>query len=255
MPNIALLIEYDGTNYSGWQFQPNSISIQESIEKALLYLYKTKVSVISAGRTDAGVHSCGQVANFKAENNPIPIDKIPKAVNSLLNTDIRIINANYVSDDFNARYSAIAREYIYKLSTKYSVFERNYWHYVPFKIDIDKLFEIATVFIGSHNFTSFSKNNPDTKSYICNVEKSFWEKVDEHHYYFTIKANRFVYGMVRTIIGTMIDYARGYKSKEIIVSDLNNLSRKNISALAPASGLYLYKIYYPNEIFTLTGRE
>lgn len=254
MPNIALLIEYDGTNYSGWQFQPNSISVQEVIEKALLNIFKTKISITSAGRTDAGVHSYGQVANFKVEYNPIPIHKIPKAINSLLNPDIRIINANYVPDNFNARYTAIAREYIYKLSTKYSVFERNLWHYVPFKIDIDKLFEIATVFIGSHDFTSFSKNNPDTKSYICNVEKSFWDKIDDNHFCFTIKANRFVYGMVRTIIGTMIDYARGYKSKEIIISALKNLSRNNISAIAPASGLYLNKIYYPNDIFSITGR-
>jgi tRNA pseudouridine38-40 synthase len=249
MPNIALLIEYDGTNYAGWQFQPNAISIQEVIEKTLQNLYNTKVSIISAGRTDAGVHSYGQVANFKIENNPIPIEKIPKAINSLLNPDIRVLNANYVPDDFNARYSAIAREYIYKISTKYSVFERNYCHCVPYKIDIDKLFEIAPIFLGLHNFTSFSKNNPDTKSYICNVEKSVWEKIDDYHYYFTIKANRFVYGMVRTIIGTMIDYARGYKLKEMIVAALDNLSRNNISALAPASGLYLNKIYYPYEIF------
>lgn len=250
MKNIALLIEYDGTNYAGWQIQPNGISIQEIIENALAQLYRTKISIIGAGRTDAGVHARGQVANFKISDSPIPIHKIPVALNSQINDDIRILSASFVSDDFNARYSAVAREYIYILSTKYSVFDRNYTGFTPYELDIDKLFEIADLFLGEHDFTAFSKHNPDTKSYVCNVQESTWQKIDDYKFIYKIKANRFVYGMVRSIVGTMIDYARGFKSYDFIKNSLENKSREKISALAPASGLYLNKIYYESLVFT-----
>lgn len=249
MTNIAILIEYDGTQYSGWQIQPNGISIQETLENALSKLYKTKVSLIGAGRTDAQVHAYGQVANFKVSDDIIPLNKLPIAVNSLINPDIRILKAIEQPLEFNSRFDAIAREYIYKISLKYSVFERNFCTFIPYKLNLDKLFDIADLFKGEHNFTAFSKNNPDTKSYICNVELSYWGKIDEYHYVYKIKANRFVYGMVRTIVGTMIDYARGYKSKDEIEKSFVNKTRERISALAAASGLYLNKIYYSKNIF------
>ncbi len=249
MKNIAILIEYDGLNYSGWQIQPNGISIQETLENALTKLYKRKISIIGAGRTDAQVHAYGQVANFKVPENNIPFEKIPVAINSLLNPDIRVLKAKEVPLEFNSRFDAIAREYVYKIALKYSVFKRNFYTYIPYQLNIEKLFAIADLFLGEHNFTAFSKHNPDTNSYICNVEFSRWEKIDKFHYLYRIKANRFVYGMVRSIVGTMIDYARGYKSKDEIEAAFAKQTRDKISALAQPFGLYLNKIFYIDNIF------
>ncbi len=249
MKNIALLLEYDGSAYSGWQFQPNAISIQEAIETSLSSCYKQPVSIIGAGRTDAGVHAIGQVANFQISHASIPLDKLPEAINSKLPMDIRVLAAAEVNMDFHSRFSAIAREYIYNLSTVYSVFDSRFSTFCKYPIDEKRLFAAAELFIGAHDFTAFSKANPDTKSYFCNVERCEWKKVSESKYQLLIKADRFVYGMVRTIVGAMIDIARGKKELSSVAESFNKNNRVDISPLASANGLILNKIYYPFNIF------
>lgn len=253
MKNIALLIEYDGTCYAGWQYQPNAITIQEMLEKALSLAYKQSISIIGAGRTDAGVHAAGQVANFHVNEPYIPLSKISEAVNSKLPLDIRILAAAEVPEDFNSRFSATAREYVYNLCLNYSVFNARFSSYSKFILKTEKLFESAELFLGEHNFTPFSKVNPDTKSYLCNVEKCEWKQINDTQFQLLIKADRFVYGMVRTIVGTMIDVARGKKSLSSINESFIANNRTNISPLANANGLILNKIYFPNNIFSIVN--
>lgn len=248
MAKLVILIEYDGTNYSGWQRQINSISIQERVESAVQKVFGEKLSIVAAGRTDAGVHARGQVVHISLkETNKIPIEKIPLALNSYLPMDIRILKSALADDNFHARYKAIAREYSYTLATNYSVFTRHFASFVKYKLNEKKLFKSAELFLGEHNFSNFSKKNEEIDNYVCNVHRCEWGKIDDNLLRLTIRANRFVYGMVRSIVGAMIDVSRGKRSFESIHYALNNTEIEVISPIAPANGLVLEKVYYPPE--------
>lgn len=245
---IVFLIEYDGTNYSGWQRQKNSISIQETIEKAIEIVSHKKIFVIGAGRTDAGVHALAQVAHARIDNNfPIPEKKLASAINSTLPPDIRILDAKIIDSMFHATKDAIAREYLYLVSTTNTVFFRNYALYFPFDLDLNLLNKSAEIFIGEHDFTPFAKKNPSTKSYICCVEISNWKKLSDNLFLYNIKANRFVYGLVRSLVGIMLDVARGRRNIEEVRYALETKVKKFPSPLAKEKGLFLGKVYYPPE--------
>ncbi len=246
--NIALLIEYDGTNYKGWQTQANASTVQQTVENTIELMTSQKINLIGSGRTDAGVHASGQVANFRIEEINIPENKLVKAINSKLPQDIRIKDAKFVDDNFHARFDAIARRYSYTIIHKESVFDRHFSTFYKFPFDKEVLKASGDLFLGKYCFTSFSKNNPDTKNYVCKIEECNWE---EHESYLRlrIKADRFVYGMVRSIVGAMLEYSRKKISKEEILFKLNNPNRDKISPLAAPNGLVLEEIYYPESIF------
>ena len=230
---IVFSIEYNGTQYSGWQKQQNGKSIQGIIEEALCSITSLPLSIIGSGRTDAGVHAKSQIAHTKLDPSDIsiPIDKLQKALNSKLPKDIRINGLCTTTSDFHCTKHAMYREYSYTISTKESVFDKDFTTYIKY---------------------SFSKNNPSTSSYVCDVSVCEWKQLKHMNYYrLHIGANRFVYAMVRSLTGTMIDYARGIITKEDILYRLENPSRNpsiKRSAIAPASGLVLEKIIYP-ELF------
>jgi tRNA pseudouridine38-40 synthase len=250
MKNLALLLEYDGTALGGWQIQPNAPTVQESIQHALYELTSKPYILIGAGRTDAGVHSSGQVANMLLEDDfPIPEEKIAIALNTKLPKDIRIIKAKFVQQDFHARYDAIAREYEYFIHTKETVFLNRFSTYYKYPLDPDELINSAKVFIGENDFTSFSKLNTSTKSYICNIEKCKWKQIETGRFKLIIRADRFVYGMVRALVGAMLDCASGRLFISDLIFGLNNPNRENFVRLAPPQGLILKKVYYPNDIF------
>jgi tRNA pseudouridine38-40 synthase len=249
MPILIINIEYDGTNYGGWQIQPNAITIQGKIESALFELSGQILNLVGAGRTDAGVHASGMIAH--TEINPdfkIPENKIAQALNALLPNDIFIKNVKITDKSFHARFDAIAREYIYSIHTIQSVFKNRYSVFIPYKLNKKILFESARIFIGSHDFTAFSKNNPDTKSHICNVNICEWIEISQFSYTLKIKSDRFVYGMVRSLTGAMIDAARGKKTTNNLRLSLESGIRKHISTIAPPQGLVLEKIYYPKTL-------
>lgn len=246
--NIALLIEYDGTNYKGWQTQANAITVQQTIEQSIELVIANKINLIGSGRTDAGVHASGQVANFRINEINIPEDKLVKAINSKLPRDIRIKDAKYVKEDFHARFDASARRYSYTLACIESVFDRHFSTFYKFPFDKQLLLDSGKFFVGKYCFTSFSKNNPDTKNYICNIEECIWEE-QEKFLRLRIKADRFVYGMVRSIVGAMLEYSRKKISREEILFKLNNPKRDRISPLAAPNGLVLEEIYYSDKIF------
>jgi tRNA pseudouridine38-40 synthase len=201
-----------------------------------------------SGRTDAGVHSEGQVATAEVSKIIIPETKLATALNAALPNDIKILKAIYIDKQFHARFDALEREYKYKLAKKVNVFERNFVTEIKLPFDISKLYEIADIFLGSHNFTSLSKVNPDIRNNNCIVTESRWEKAENDIHTFYFRANHFLYGMVRATVGIMLDYARGKKTREDIHKALEFEDRQLASAFVPPTGLFLSKVFYPKEI-------
>ncbi len=247
---LILEIQYDGTHYFGWQKQLNHITIQQKLEKSLFKLFQEELIAIGSGRTDSGVHAKCQIVSIKFENEiKYDLEIIKKALNGNMPPNIHIINIAKTDKYFNARFDAIAREYIYNLNIKKDVFKQNYSAHIKYNLDISKLFESANFFLGKNDFTSISKLNHDTLNYNCEVIESYWTQIGEFDFQYKVKANRFVYGMVRSIVGIMIDYARNKKIKEDIEKAFLFQDRNLKSPLAPANGLILNKIYYPYELF------
>ena len=246
----VLKIQYDGTQYAGWQRQHNAQSIQQTIETALFKLTGHEIHILGSGRTDAGVHARGQIAHFKTSVDifSIPKDKIVKAINSRLPKDIRIIGHCISKSDFHCTRDAIYREYSYSMSSKEDVFNRYFTTYYPYPLDESLLLSSGSLFIGQHDFTSFSKHNPSTLSYICNVSTCTWEKVGDTCI-LHIGANRFVYAMVRSIVGAMLEYARGTITQselQTLLHDPHNTTVNKRTPVAEPHGLILEKVEYPD---------
>ena len=178
MRNIALLLEYDGTAYGGWQVQKNSESIQGTIEDTLSRLLQEKVKVVGAGRTDAGVHARGQVANFHTHSDWTPA-KVMYALNGTLPEDIAIRAAAEVPDGFHARYSAIARRYSYRVVSGKTAIARTYSAFFPFELSVDAMNIAASSLLGEKNFRSFSKYADEQRSFICNLTRAEWTSEGE----------------------------------------------------------------------------
>jgi tRNA pseudouridine38-40 synthase len=240
--NIKLLIEYDGTSYVGWQWQENGKSIQGEIESVIQQILQEEVNVIGAGRTDAGVHARGQVANFRTSSG-LDIAQIKGGLNGLLPADIVIHGVEEVPFDFHARYSAKEREYSYRIARTETALQRQYSWCVKYLLNTGLMELAASSIIGQHDFESFCKMNSEVDHYRCTVISAAWHE-ENSWLRFSIRANRFLHGMVRALVGTMIDVGRGY----ITIDDFNAiLEKKNRTAAgmsAPAKGLVLENIIY-----------
>ena len=239
--NYKITLEYDGRNYFGWQRQQNKKSIQEEIEKALSNLLNQEIKITGAGRTDKGVHAFGQVANFKASTRR-SLNEIKNGINALLPSDIFCKKTENVNEKFSARFSAKKRYYIYKISLNYSVFEKDNYYYLRKNISISKMNKAAQIILNTNNFRSICKNMIDEDNYNCNIFSSEWKKIGNNKFTYNIKANRFLYGMVRSLVGLMIKVGQ----KKITINEFKAILKSNnkIVFLAPANGLYLNKIYY-----------
>jgi tRNA pseudouridine38-40 synthase len=250
MPRCALLVEYDGTDYAGWQRQLNALTVQEVLENALESITGESLTLIGSGRTDRGVHGFGQVAHVDIpDTSSIPEKQLAKAINSSLPPDIRVRAAAFVEERFHARFQAVRREYKYTVCNHYSVFRRRYaWQvWMPFSPTL--LSDAAEVFVGTHNFTTFSKHNPDTENYCCHVEKAAWSEIEQGVWCFHIIADRFVYGMVRSVVGAMMAAATNKRSTEDLREALHSQDRARKSPLAPSTGLVLWRVRYDNDPF------
>lgn len=248
--NITLIldIQYDGTNYSGWQKQPNANTIQNELENAFGRIAGAALTLIAAGRTDAGVHARHMIAHCNLNHIlSIPEEKIAIAINSVLPLDIRINSAKYYYGKFHARFDALTREYKYHLISKYDVFKSRYSSYYKYNFDEAKLINSAGIFIRKDDFTTFSKHNPDINNPICDVDISKWEKIDENYYVYNVRANHFLYGMVRSLVGVMLDIARSKRSLEEVQNAILKKNRAHSSPLAPPQGLFFEKSTYPDE--------
>jgi len=246
--DIALKIQYDGTNYSGWQVQPNSVTVQEFIDKSLFKIFGKELTSMGSGRTDAGVHARGQVCSIKFDGEPnIAPKKLVKALNNKMPYDIRVIEAKYF-EKFHARFDASFREYSFTIINKEDVFNDRFSAYIKYDINLDLLWDAALFFKQKTDFTTFSKHNPNKINPVCDVVVSRWEILEGHRFRYHIKSNHFLYGMVRSIVGTMIDIARGRRSLAEVELSLSLKDRHLNSPLISPKGLILEKIYYPEHI-------
>ena len=238
-----MTIQYDGTDFYGWQVQAKGRTVQGDIEKALSIIYPDeKITLLGAGRTDAGVHALGITANVKLPSK-LSSNELLQALNGNLNQDVRIDSTEEVEDDFHARFSATAREYEYRFVKLFSPVSRNYTTPLKWEIDKNLLNECAELLPGKHDFTSFCKATAEVDNKICTVFFSNWEESDEM-LIFKIKANRFLQHMVRYLAGTMLEVARGRYALSDFNSLLRNKKTNAVVVRAPAQGLYLKKVYY-----------
>ena len=236
-----MTIEYDGTNFIGWQIQKKGRTIQGEIQKTLEKLLREKINLIGAGRTDAGVHALGQVANFKTDNR-LGVEQIQNALNNLLPKDIVIKRAQEVALNFNARFKAKSRVYRYRiLLGKTAVLRKLVWEVFQ-PLDIEKMKQGLKAIKGYHDFSHFGKKNEGLHNNRCEILKTKCE-VKRNEVTFEIEANRFLRGMVRSIVGTLVEIGRGNLGINEFAKMLKNQSRKAVKK-APASGLYLVKVKY-----------
>lgn len=244
MRNIQLIIEYDGSNYCGWQRQNNGVSVQQKIEEALEIISGEKLSIIGAGRTDAGVHAYAQSANFYTDSK-IPIEKFPFAVNSALPEDISVIRAYERHESFNSRYSAIEKTYIYKIYNRRipSPFYAKYAYHCPVDIDLEKMIQASRQIIGKHNFTSFMASGGQVKSTVRDIYDIYINKEDDI-ITISVRGNGFLYNMVRIISGTLLYAGIGKIDPADIEKIIKSKDRTQAGITLPAYGLYLKEIVY-----------
>lgn len=245
MRNIRLTIQYDGTNYAGWQFQKNAKSIQEVIEGALKKIIGEKVNLVGSGRTDSGVHAKGQVANFKTHSK-LPLENIQKALNSALPKDIVITNIKEAGLKFNSQHDARSKLYRYALSTGDFVdpFLRRFVSRCRYKLEIGAMRNTARHLLGRHDLRSFqTKDDRVEKNTVRTIKHIKIEKYGKLVYIY-IEADGFLYNMARTIAGTLIEVGRGKISADKVKEILLKKDRAFSGPTAPANGLCLLKVKY-----------
>jgi tRNA pseudouridine38-40 synthase len=242
MPTIRLTIEYDGTDFVGWQFQTNGRSVQEEIEKAIQQILQVQIRVTGAGRTDAGVHARGQVASFVVEKN-IEILTLARRLSSVMPKTIVVREAAEAPSGFNARYDATTRRYSYSICQEPTAIQRNYCWQVFQNLDVDLMQQCARQITGEHGFQAFSKVQEDGHQHRCTITSAEWNKQNTL-LIFNITANRFLHGMVRTLVGTMVNVGRGHTKMEAFAKILESKDRNEAGMAAPAQGLVLEEISY-----------
>lgn len=243
--NLRYFIEfaYKGTNYHGWQYQPNATSVQETLTKALCTILKSEIELVGAGRTDSGVHAKQMFAHFDY-NLEIETTVLIYKINSFLPKDIAVLNFHRVADDAHARFDATKRTYEYHIHTKKDAFESdNSWYYQN-DLNVEKMNEACKILFKYIDFECFSKVHTDVNTFNCTIVEANWTQI-ENHLVFTISADRFLRNMVRAIVGTMINIGLEKITLTDFITILESKDRKKAGFSVPARGLYLTKVAYP----------
>ncbi len=245
MRNIKLTIEYDGKDFNGWQKQPNKLNIQGTIEQAIKLITGEEVDLMASGRTDAGVHAFGQVANFKTNSN-IPTEKIAIALNSNLKKSIRIISAEEVDERFHSRLTCKKKTYRYIINNSEfsSAIYRNLEAHIPQKLDIEKMKEAVKYFEGEHDFKAFKASGTSSKSSVRTIYKAEVIQMPNNRIYIELTGNGFLYNMVRIIAGTLVDVGIGKIKPEDIRNIIESKDRALAGKTLQPNGLYLVSVYY-----------
>ncbi len=260
MPRIALLIEYLGTKFHGSQYQDNVRTVQSELEQVLNTLTGTVTRVTFSGRTDSGVHARAQVAHFdwtkedpfftrfaQAGNGEIDLWRFIWGLNGSLPKDLAIVAAQTVSDDFHARFSAIERQYVYRILNRAqrSALLQETYHFMPYPLNLKTMSEAASLLTGKHDFVSFKSSNSDQGTTVCHVLQAEILNLGEGRLEFWMTANHFVYNMVRIIVGTLLEIGLGKKTPADLKQALSASDRSLAGPTAPASGLTLMSVKYP----------
>ncbi len=242
-----LQLSYKGTNYHGWQIQPNAISVQEVMEKSLSTLLREDIKVVGAGRTDTGVHASFFVLHFDSENENIHPRNFVYKLNSFLPNDIAARKLWKVKNSVHARFDALSRTYKYFISIEKDPFATETTYKFTQKLDVARMNEAAACLFDYMDYTSFSRLHTDVKTNICKIMLAEWTQ-EESQLIFTIKADRFLRNMVRAVVGTILEVGRGKLNVAGFRKIIEAKDRSLAGASAPAEGLFLVDIEYPEEI-------
>jgi len=246
MMRYFIELAYNGKNYHGWQTQPNTITVQGVLEKALSTLLRKEIQVVGAGRTDAGVHAKQLFAHFDFDEIEA-VSELHFKLNSFLPKDISVQKIFKVKEDSHARFHAIEREYEYIITFKKNPFLEDFAHLIHHQPNIDLMNKAANLLLDYKDFQCFSRSKSDVKTYYCDIKKAFF-KVEISQLIFTIKADRFLRNMVRAIVGTLLDVGYKKTSLEEFHEIIKSKNRSKAGASAPAKGLYLTRVVYPESI-------
>jgi tRNA pseudouridine38-40 synthase len=242
---ICLTLAYDGSDYHGWQRQRNALTIQEVVETCLARLITREVRLHGSGRTDTGVHALGQVAHFRTESK-LPLAAFRQGLNSLLPRDIAVLQAKEAPADFHARYSAAAKTYEYRIlhrMVRSPLHLRRCWH-LGLALDLDRMQQATRLIIGENNFAGFQSSGSAVRTTTRRVLRAAWEEKPEDWLCFRITASGFLRGMVRALVGTLVEVGRGKRSPEVMSHIIMAADRRLAGPAAPAAGLYLVEVIY-----------
>jgi len=243
--NIKIIIEYDGTKYNGWQTQKNATGIQEILTNAIHQVCRDVDKINGAGRTDAGVHAMGQVANF-ITNCEIPVKNIAKAVNVFLPKDIAVKSAEEVDKEFHSRYSAKGKKYMYIVNNDVNRSALSFYreYYFPYELDYKKMKKASEILEGTHDFKGFMASGSSIKDTVRTISKIQMKKREDGRVIFNFTGNGFLYNMVRILVGTLLDVGTGKIAIEDLKDIIQSKDRTKAGKTVPAQGLYLVEVYY-----------
>ncbi|WP_329903804.1 tRNA pseudouridine(38-40) synthase TruA [Porphyromonas pogonae] len=245
-----IYLSYNGTNYSGWQTQPNAVTVQQTIEEALCTILRKPTPILGAGRTDAGVHAREMIAHVELDMDQSEADALALKLDRLLPPDISIRSMVHVKADAHARFDAVSRTYRYYITMRKDPFAHGLMLRMHRTLDIDEMNEAASHLMRYTDFTSFSKLHTDVKTNNCKITHALWTVgQDSDHYVFTITADRFLRNMVRAIVGTLFQVGWGKMSVTDFCTVIERQDRCQAGSSAPGHALYLEEVKYPQEIF------
>ncbi len=240
-------ISYKGTNYNGWQIQPNGVTVQEEIEKALSTILKNETYVLGSGRTDTGVHASQQIAHFDTENS-IDTNQLTYKLNSFLGEGIAVKGIRKVKDDVNARFEATSRKYHYHIHQAKDPFKLGLSYYFKPELDTTLINEACDIIKAWKNFECFSKVHTEVNHFKCDIFQAKWMQTETNHL-FEVSANRFLRGMVRAMVGTLLNVGLGKTSIDDLQLILESNDRGKAGRAVPPEGLYLQEVIYPSDIY------
>jgi len=249
MYRYFIQLSYKGTNYHGWQFQPNAISVQEVLVKAFSTILREEIEITGAGRTDTGVHAIDFMAHFDTKIENIHLDdKFIFKINSYLPKDIAIHKIIPVLKEAHARFDAISRTYNYYIHQKKDPFLLESSSFIPQDLDVEAMNTASNLLFNFIDFTSFSKLHTDVKTNNCKITEAFWRQ-ENHKLIFTISADRFLRNMVRAIVGTLLEVGKHKLTINDFTQIIESKNRSKAGVSVPAQGLFLSSINYPKHIF------
>jgi tRNA pseudouridine38-40 synthase len=245
MRNFKIIVEYEGAAYCGWQRQNNGVSIQQKLEEAIELITGEKIKLIGSGRTDAGVHAMNQTASFRS-NTLLAEEKLFKGINSVLPEDIVVKEVKEVSVDFHAQRDVLSKVYVYRICNQSlrPVLGRNYSWFIQFALDLEKMKQAVKYLLGTHDFSCFCATGTDVKDRVRTITDIRITSRKDGLIEIEVEARGFLKYMVRNIVGTLVEVARGKKSPEDMVEIINSRNRKIAGATAPACGLFLKEVRY-----------